>query len=741
MEKRPFLVLLAAALGLATPAALAQTNFPFQIRVDLEDTSNTVPNFTTVTVASSAVGKPLVVSVTLTYTGRTEAVITAKPLLLGSSDFTIISPLPEPPISFAPGDLFRVQVRYAASSSRQANGQLSFIYNEAPPLKEQPIITGTIAVNFAGVAPEFAASYALQTDANVLPLADRGILQFPPTPVNSTNNATVFILNKGSGPGVVDSVTLSGNAFQILALPLLPAVVPSGESLRFLVRYSPKARGSDQGTLTVVMGEKTLTASIDASAISPGFAYTLLTADEATPMVTTQPVVLPATRLGETTSVIVQVKNNGNADGIINGIAITGAGFTLTDLPVFPFTLTPDTLTTFVINFTPAQPGRNAARLRIGNDIFELTGTGIGSKLTFSYTNGATTNTVNSPGLVPFTPATVGQSSSLEFTVRNTGTIPAVIGSIGITSGAATGAASNVFRLENPPPLPVTLEPEKSISFNIRFSPLTTGQSTATLYVDATPFTLAGFGADPPSLPSYRFTGASGTVEPFDQPAIGLTLASAYPLPLRGTLTLTVDSDLPSTDPAVQFATSGRVATFTIPAGSTQAIFQNGSTNLRLQTGTVASTITLTPAFSTEAGLDLTPRNPPTLKLQVPKLAPRLLSVQVVSQTATGFVLSITGYSTTRSLSRLELTFTPASGVQFPNPKLTIPIETESTVWFKTAASQAFGGQFSITLPFTLRTEGQTETPLLTPIEKLESVAVTVSNEVGTSNSVGTRIR
>ncbi len=741
MEKRPFLALLAAALGLATPGALAQTNLPFQIRVDLEGSSSTVANFTTVTLASSAVGKPLVVSVTLTYTGNTRAAITAMPLLLGSSDFSIISPMPEVPIPFAPGDNFRVQVRYAASTSRQANGQLSFIYNETPPLKEQPVIAGVIAVNFTGVAPEFTASYALQADANVIPLPDQGIIQFPPTPVNTTNNATVFILNKGSGPGIVDSVSLTGSAFQILALPLLPAVVPSGESLRFLVRYSPKTRGSDQGTLTVVMGEKTLTASIDASSISPGFAYTLLTADEATPMLTTQPVALPPTRLGETTSVIVQVKNTGNADGVINGIAITGAGFTLAELPVFPFTLSPDTLTTFVINFTPVQPGRNAARLRIGNDIFELAGTGIGSKLTFSYTNGATTNTVTSPGLVPFTPATVGQSSSLEFTVRNTGTVSAVIGSIGITSGAATGAASNVFRLENPPPLPVTLEPEQSLSFGIRFSPLTTGQSTATLYVDATPFTLAGFGTDPPALPSYRFTGASGTVEPFDQPAIGLTLASAYPLPLRGTLTLTVDSDLPATDPAVQFATSGRVATFTIPAGSTQAIFQNGSTNLRLQTGTVASTITLTPAFATEAGLDLTPRNPLTLRLQVPKLAPRLLSVQVVSQSATGFVLSITGYSTTRSLSRMELTFTPASGVQFPNPRLTIPIESESAVWFKTATSQTFGGQFSITLPFSLRTEGQTETPLLTPIEKLESVAVTVSNEVGTSNSVGTRIR
>jgi hypothetical protein len=738
MRKSRFLLSLLAALGLVVPAALAQTNFPFQIRVDLPNTSATVPNYSNVTLAAEAVGKPLVASVTLTYTGRTQAVITATPLLLGSSDFSIISPLPEPPIPFSPGDNFRVQVRFGASSSRQANGQLSFIFNEAPALKDQPIITGTIAVNFVGVAPEFVASYALQTDANVVPLGDNGLIQFPPTLVNTTNSATIIILNRGSGPGNVDSVSLSGSAFQLLALPLLPATVASGDTLRFLVRYAPKSRGSDEGKLTVVMGAKTLTASIDASAISPGFSYELLTAEEVTPIAPGRPVTLPETRLGETTSVIVQVKNTGNADGSINGVAITGPGFTLADLPIFPLVLAPGELTTFVVNFTPVQPGRNAARLRVGNDIFELTGSGIGSRLAFSYTTGGTTNSVTSPGLVPFTPATVGQSSTLEFTIRNTGTVAAVIGSIGITSGTAA-AASSVFRLVDPPALPLTLQPGEAVSFALRFSPLTTGQSTASLFVDATPFTLAGFGTDPPALPAYRFTGASGTVEPFDQPAFGLTLAAPYPLPLRGTVTLTVESDLPVTDPAVQFATGGRVATFTIAAGSTQAIFQNGSATLRLQTGTVAGSITVTPTFSTEAGLDLTPRNQPTLRLQVPRQAPRLLTVQVLSQTATGFVLSITGYSTTRSLARLELTFSAASGVQFPNPRLTIPIDAEAAVWFKTAASQAFGGQFTITLPFTLRTEGQTQ--LLAPIEKLESVAVTVSNEVGTSNSLAARIR
>jgi len=734
--RRLFVLLIISSGFLAAPLRAQLTNLPFQIRVDYGQTSLTVPNYASLTLPAEAIGKSVVVSVTLTYTGRTQAALTAFPLLIGSSDFAIISPLPEPPVNFVPGDNFRVQIRYTPSSTRVANGQISFIYTETPAIKDQPLSIGSIAVSFNGVVPEFAASYALQTDANIVPLSDGGVISFPPTLVGTATTATILVVNKGSGPGAVQSVSLSGSAFQLLALPLLPASVPAGDSLRFGIRYAPKARGEDRGSVTLAIGEKTLTVSIEASAIAPGYVYELFSEGQSTPITPGKPVTLPPTPLGESTSVIVQIKNTGDADGTITGIALTGPGFTLSDLPIFPLTLAPNDLTTFVVNFAPTQPGRNAARLRIGNEIFDLAGTGIGPKLTFAYTTAGVTSNVGSPGLVPFQPVTVGQSSILEFTIRNTGTTSANVGSIGIST--PSGAAAAVFRLVDPPALPLTLQPEQSVTFSIRFTPATIGQATASLFVDALSFTLSGFGTDPPALPAYRFTGAIGTVEPFDQPAIGLTLASPYPLPLRGTLTLTVDSDLPSTDPAVQFAFGGRQATFTVPANSTQAIFQNGSTNLRLQTGTVAGTITITPAFTLDTGLDLTPKSPDTLRLQVPKQAPRLFSAQVTSQTATGFVLVVTGYSTTRSLGKLDITFTAASDVQFPNAKLTINLDSEASLWFKSPASQSYGGQFSVSVPFTLRTEGSLTT---SPLEKLDSLSVTATNEVGTSNAVSARIR
>src|SRR5204862_2342092 len=97
-----------------------------------------------------------------------------------------------------------------------------------------------------------------------------------------------------------------------------------------------------------------------------------------------------------------------------------------------------------------------------------------------------------------------------------------------------------------------------------------------------------------------------------------------------------------------------------IPAGSTQAVFPNNSTTIRLQTGTVAGTITLTPSVVTDGGINLTPTIPPALNLTVAQSSPRLLSVQESSKSSSALTLLVTGFATGRQLSGIDLTFTPS---------------------------------------------------------------------------------
>jgi hypothetical protein len=248
--------------------------------------------------------------------------------------------------------------------------------------------------------------------------------------------------------------------------------------------------------------------------------------------------------------------------------------------------------------------------------------------------------------------------------------------------------------------------------------------------VDGQTFTLNGTGTSPAPLPEYRFTGATGAQEPLQQPAVSLSLASPYPLALNGTLTLAFNSDVFSNDPAVQFATGGRTVSFTVAANTTQAIFANNSNQIRLQTGTVAGTISLTPGFATEGGINLTPQRPATLNLTVASSAPRLLSVSISARTGTSVTLLVSGYTTARSITQMDLQFTPVSGENLTGARASINVESAFLAWYQGAQSAQFGSLFTATVPVTLSGETVSATSLS---DAIQSVSVTLTNRLGAS--------
>src|SRR5262249_6521222 len=156
---------------------------------------------------------------------------------------------------------------------------------------------------------------------------------------------------------------------------------------------------------------------------------------------------------------------------------------------------------------------------------------------------------VSDTGVVLFPPQAVGGATTVNFSVQNNGTSTATISNISLA------AASNIFTLVHLPALPVNVDPGASMNFDISFLPNTPGRLTATLRVNATTFTLPGNGTPPASLPAYRFQAPSGNQQPGQQPSVGVTLASSYPLPLQGTLKLTFVSSVFTDDPSIQFAT------------------------------------------------------------------------------------------------------------------------------------------------------------------------------------------
>jgi hypothetical protein len=284
------------------------------------------------------------------------------------------------------------------------------------------------------------------------------------------------------------------------------------------------------------------------------------------------------------------------------------------------------------------------------------------------------------------------------------------------------------------PALPLTLSPGAVTTFTIDFSPLTVGALASTLLINSQTFVLSGFSTAPPPLPAYQFTGASGTQQPFQQPAVGLSLTGPYSISLSGTLTITIISNSFVPDPAVQFSSGGQKVAFTIPANTLNAVFPNGSTQIQLQTGTVAGTILITPDFTVAVagGTDITPANPVTLQLTVPSQAPTLIAASISAQALNGFSVAVTGFTPTRSLQTLTFRLTPASGSTLSATTLAVDVSGMSAAFFPSTASQAAGGQFVVTVPFNLAQSGA---PVGTNLaNSISAVSVTATNATGTSN-------
>lgn len=623
--------------------------------------------------------------------------------------------LPLLPANVEPGSALRFNIQFTPPRPGSYTGALRIQTDER-----------TVSVIVEGVTaePTLTLAYVDPQSRNTLPIPNEGTLAFPLTAVDATVVYPVVLQNTGTGTAFINSVGVQGDAFALVDLPSLPATVLPGRDFRFGVRFNPKQRQFHTGLLQIETASGMLTARLAGQGSGPA-----LSVQAADPDMQPQPVgteLAFSAAVGQSATKTVLFTNTGNSDAEITAISVTGAGFQLNNVPFLPLTLRVGDSQTFTVLFAPTQPGASRGRLRIGDQFFDVAGNGLAPRLDFSYTNEAGTTAVAEGDTVVLTPARVGESSRIDFALQNTGTTSAVISAIDITPPNAA------FAVESTPPLPLNLEPGASLRFAIRFVPTNVGAQTAVLRINNSAFNLSGNARPPVPLPGYQIQGPSGTQQPLGQPAVGVTLESPYPLPIRGTLTLTFLSDVFSENPAVQFSSGGRVAPFTIPAGSTVAVFDSGATEVRLQTGTVAGTIQLRANFATQTGLDLTPTDAPSLTLTIARSTPQLLTAEVASRARTGLTLLVTGYSTTRELRQMTVNIAPRSGDRVANGTVTINLQPVALVWFQSTNSQGFGGLFSLQVPLTFQ-RGNSDEDL---VSRIESLTITVTNEMGASNAV-----
>jgi hypothetical protein len=203
-----------------------------------------------------------------------------------------------------------------------------------------------------------------------------------------------------------------------------------------------------------------------------------------------------------------------------------------------------------------------------------------------------------------------------------------------------------------------------------------------------------------PALPNVLVSGLPGDVQPLQQPVLDIALDAPYPVPITGTLSLAFapSSANPVDDPAVQFSTGGRSATFTIPANATHASFGLGQ--LAVQTGSVAGTISFNVVSLQAGGSSLTVPDGLTRTATV-SAGPPIIRTLAVVHTADGIQVQMTGLSNTREMTKATVSFQPAPGSTLQTSQISVSLSDVATAWFQSDGSKTFGGQFGLTLPFT----------------------------------------
>jgi hypothetical protein len=197
-----------------------------------------------------------------------------------------------------------------------------------------------------------------------------------------------------------------------------------------------------------------------------------------------------------------------------------------------------------------------------------------------------------------------------------------------------------------------------------------------------------------------------------------VSLANPFPATLTANLTLTFAPTSGADDPAIQFSTGGRTAQITIPAGSTA-----GLTNIGVQTGTVAGTITIT-AQLLAGTTNVTPTPPPSQTIKVTAGAPVITSV-TAARTSTGFTVSVTGFASNRDVDSGTFQFSASEGSSLQTTQLTTTDTPLFTTYYGSSTSTPFGSEFTLAQPFTV--SGSTAAVL--------SVTVTLTNALGTSSA------
>jgi Abnormal spindle-like microcephaly-assoc'd, ASPM-SPD-2-Hydin len=300
-------------------------------------------------------------------------------------------------------------------------------------------------------------------------------LSFGNVTVGTSQNQTATVTNSGGSSVTISQATATGGGFSVNGLNL-PLTLSAGQSAAVTVTFAPQASGNASGNVALASSIGALTIPLAGS----GLAASSLGASPAS-------ISFGNVQVGTNQGKTITLTNGSSSSVTVSQATAAGTGFSLTGIGL-PLTLAAGQSTTFSATFAPTASGSASGSIAITS-----TASNPSLSIVLSGTGVTAGSLAANPTSINFGSVQVGVPQSRSETLTNTG------GSVlNLSQASLTGAGFSVNGLN----VPTTLNAGQSLTFNVVFTPTTSGSASGSLALTAD-------GAVPSLSLSFSGTGTS----------------------------------------------------------------------------------------------------------------------------------------------------------------------------------------------------------------------------------------
>ena len=282
-------------------------------------------------------------------------------------------------VTLSGSDEFKIAGLRLVPRDIAAGGEVSFTLSFTPLELRTPAASvhfafglGTLDLTLTGEGVTADLIYQTIIESATSVVLDGEKINFPSTMLGEETSIAMRVTNGGNIDGSLSRVSVTGGDFRIDDLPILPATLESGQSVNFTLTFAPNEPAVSTGQLRV----NSTTFLLEGKGLGPMILYSLISNGGSSEVGVQDTLIFPSTRIGESSSLVLEISNSGNAAETIAGIGAGGGAYSVSGLPPLPTQLDPSQRLPFTISFEPDNIGTLTGSLTVGGDTFTLSGMG-----------------------------------------------------------------------------------------------------------------------------------------------------------------------------------------------------------------------------------------------------------------------------------------------------------------------------------------------------------------------------